>query len=129
MLVEYYLVHVTVHCRTSDNDLLLLLQEKTGLPRSVITSQVCALRYRMIKKLRWEKKDFWCKMEVASKKQLGASGVLVTDAPCVPDVLIMDDIILIAKNTSLSMKKLADRAPNQLEKLFKNFRAGNLSVD
>ena len=129
MLVEFYLVHVTVHWRTSDNDLLLLLQEKTGLPRSMITSQVCQLRYRMMKKLNWERDYFWGKMKAAGKKQLGASEVLVTEAPSVPEVLIMDEIKLISKNTSLSMKKLADRAPNQLEKMFKNFRAGNLSVD
>ena len=76
-----------------------------------------------------EREDFWDKMKDASKKQLGASEVLVTDVPRVPNVLIMGDILLIAKNTSLSMKKLVDSAPNQLENLFKSFRAGNLSVN
>ena len=129
MLVEYYLVHVTVHNRTSDNKLLLLLQEKTGLLRSALTSQVCALRYRMIKKLGMEREDFWDEMKKTSKKQIGASEVLVTDVPSVPNVLIMGEILLIAKNTSVSMKKLVDSAPKKLENLFKSFRAGKLLVN
>ena len=115
LLVEFYYVYVTAHGRTSDNALLKSLQEKTGLPRSMIVSQVCQLRYRMMKKLNWDRDYFWGEMKAAGKKQLGASEVLVTE-----------ELKLISKNTSLSMKKLAD---NQLEKIFKNFRDGNLSVD
>ena len=118
LLVEAYFVYVTAHGYKSNKVLPDSLQEKIGLPRSMIISQVCQLRYRMMQKLTsvgWGRSSFWERMTEAGEKQRGAS-----------EVVVMKELKLVSNHTSRSMKKLAD---DQLKRIFYNFRDGNLSVD
>ena len=118
LLVEAYYVYVTAHGHKSDNALLESLQEKIGLPRSMIIRHLCQLRYRMMQKLisvGWGRSSFWERMTEAGEKQRGAS-----------EVVVMKELKLVSNHTSRSMKKLAD---DQLKRIFYNFREGNLSVD